>query len=136
MHKLCDFGWAAYACGDSRTTFCGTPLYVCPEVLKGEEYNTKADIWGLGIITYELVFGRVPFSIINQSDLMKIVSIPVTKIKDPVYFPGFGTTSEKLIPFIKGMLSKNPDDRPSLNEILSSDTFRTFQQRMSHFLKR
>lgn len=93
MHKLCDFGWAAYACGDSRTTFCGTPLYVCPEVLKGEEYNTKADIWGLGIITYELVFGRVPFSIINQSDLMKIVSILATKIKDPVYFPGFGTTS-------------------------------------------
>ena len=72
-YKLCDFGWAAYACGDNRTTFCGTPLYVCPEVLKGEEYNEKADIWGLGIVTYELTFGRVPFSIMNQNDLMKIV---------------------------------------------------------------
>ena len=81
VYKLCDFGWATYACGDSRTTFCGTPLYVCPEVLKGQEYDTKADIWGLGIITYELTFGRVPFSIISQQDLLKIVSLALLRSK-------------------------------------------------------
>ena len=37
-------------------------------------YNEKADVWGLGIVTYELTFGRVPFPILNQSDLMKIVN--------------------------------------------------------------
>ncbi len=52
VHKLCDFGWAAYTKGDTRTTFCGTPLYVCPEVLKGNEYDSKADVWGLGVLTY------------------------------------------------------------------------------------
>ena len=52
MFKICDFGWAAYAGGDRRTTFCGTPLYVSPEVLKGNEYDTKTDIWGLGILAY------------------------------------------------------------------------------------
>ena len=46
---------------------------MCPEVLKGEEYNSKADIWGLGVITYELAFGQVPFSILSQNDLLKIV---------------------------------------------------------------
>ena len=30
VYKLCDFGWAAYAKGESRSTFCGTPLYVSP----------------------------------------------------------------------------------------------------------
>ncbi len=71
----------------------------------------------MGIITYELTFGRVPFSIMNQSDLMKIVIIVLTKIKDPVYFPIWGNSNSNstLIKFIKRMLSKDPDQRPSLN---------------------
>ena len=74
MYKLCDFGWAVYTKGTSRHTFCGTPLYVSPEILKGDEYDEKTDIWGLGILTYRLIYGKVPFQINKIEDMNKIVN--------------------------------------------------------------
>jgi serine/threonine protein kinase len=60
-----------------RSTFCGTPLYVSPEVLKGDEYNQKIDIWAVGILTYELLIGRVPFKINTEADMAKIVNCKI-----------------------------------------------------------
>jgi serine/threonine protein kinase len=38
---------------------------VSPELLKRKSYNNKIDVWGLGILAYELLFGRVPFEIVS-----------------------------------------------------------------------
>jgi serine/threonine protein kinase len=57
--KIVDFGLAAKL--SSRRTFCGCYYYMAPEILKNQEYNEKADIWALGIILYEMVYGDVPF---------------------------------------------------------------------------
>jgi serine/threonine protein kinase len=56
-----------------RKTFCGTPLYVSLEILKGEEYNEKTDFWALGVILFEMLFGEDPFQIKRESELVKIV---------------------------------------------------------------
>jgi aurora kinase len=58
--KLCDFGWSARVQG-SRKTYCGTFDYAPPEILEHKEYDVSVDLWCLGVLTYELVTGRVPF---------------------------------------------------------------------------
>lgn len=57
-----------------RSTLCGTPLYLSPEVLIGDEYNEKIDIWAFGTLVYELFTGDNPFKIKNKFDLKKIVT--------------------------------------------------------------
>jgi len=51
---------------EKRETFCGTPLYVSPELLMGKTYDYKVDIWALGIMVYELLTGKLPFHITNE----------------------------------------------------------------------
>jgi serine/threonine protein kinase len=72
--KLCDFGWAVNKKEELRSTFCGTPLYLSPELLQGERYDEKVDLWAVGVLAYELVFGASPFNINEQGDLVKIVT--------------------------------------------------------------
>jgi serine/threonine-protein kinase ULK/ATG1 len=42
-------------------TYCGTPITMAPEILLRQQYDFKCDIWSLGIITYQLVYGLPPF---------------------------------------------------------------------------
>ena len=43
-------------------TQCGTPLYMPPEIIKNEEYDTKVDIWSVGCLVFEMMSGKMPFS--------------------------------------------------------------------------
>lgn len=58
-----------------RSTFCGTPLYVSPEILKGEQYDERIDLWSIGILAYEMLVGDIPFEITREEELIKIVLI-------------------------------------------------------------
>jgi serine/threonine protein kinase len=50
-------------------------LYSSPELLQGSKYNEKIDLWALGIMAYELRYGKAPFNIKNKSELSKIVMV-------------------------------------------------------------
>ena len=63
-YKVADFGFATKAdiLGRKKMTdICGTPLYMAPQLLNNEPYNAKSDIWSLGLMLYEMVFGYVPW---------------------------------------------------------------------------
>ena len=73
--KICDFGWAVHNKDSLRDTFCGTPLFLSPEMLRGDTYSEKIDNWAIGVICYEMLIGRPPFKIKTQQELEKIVDI-------------------------------------------------------------
>jgi len=60
MVKICDFGWAVHS-KQLRNTHCGTPLYISPQIVRLEQYSSKIDVWNIGILTYELLYGTIPF---------------------------------------------------------------------------
>jgi calcium/calmodulin-dependent protein kinase I len=60
--KIADFGLSKILSPDSMMqTACGTPIYVAPEVLKGEGYDKEVDIWSIGVVMYILLCGYPPF---------------------------------------------------------------------------
>ncbi len=63
--KLADFGFAKEINEQEfmLKTYCGTPITMAPEILQNEFYDKKCDIWSLGIIMFQLVYGRLPFAI-------------------------------------------------------------------------
>lgn len=59
---LTDFGMAKIVRkNELAMTFCGTPEYLCPEVILGYGCDRTADWWSLGILTYEMMYGLPPF---------------------------------------------------------------------------
>ena len=60
--KLTDFGWSNYIQEDEkRTTVCGTPIYLAPEIIKEQGHDEKVDLWCIGVLLFELTTGSVPF---------------------------------------------------------------------------
>lgn len=114
--KLTDFGWSNFKNEEIiRTTYCGTPEYLAPEMVKKQGHDTSVDIWSLGVLLFELLSGYAPFSGSNQDELFS--NIKKLKINWPNDFP----------PLAKNLISKilklNPKERISLDEILSHSWF-------------
>ncbi|WP_079109550.1 serine/threonine-protein kinase, partial [Streptomyces scabiei] len=109
MHPmLTDFGIARLADspGLTRTSeFVGTPAYVAPESAEGRPQTSAVDIYGAGILMYELVTGRPPFN--GQSALEVLHQHLSAEPRRP------STVPDPLWTVIERCLRKNPDERPS-----------------------
>ena len=93
-------------------TIVGTPYYLSPELCSDRPYGDKSDCWALGVILYECCTLRHPFDARNQCALiMKIMNTPV----EP---PPAENGSKELIALVLLLLQKDPDQRPSIKDIL------------------
>ncbi|KRX05181.1 Protein kinase-like domain [Pseudocohnilembus persalinus] len=112
--KLCDFGFAIHTPSNKRNTNCGTIDYYAPELAmnKGagrQGYDNRVDVWGIGVLAYELCCGRPPFeSRSREQTLQKITHLD---FKFPEFF------SKELKDFIQKFL-RYKEKRISIEQAL------------------
>jgi NIMA (never in mitosis gene a)-related kinase len=111
--KLGDFGVSRVLerTMDLAATQVGTPYYMPPEICNNSRYNSKCDIWSLGVMLYELMTLRLPFQGNSMKDLLRnIINRPHT--------PPSCQYSKQLRFLLDSMLHKNMRQRPAVNTFL------------------
>ncbi|XP_003707740.1 AKT serine/threonine protein kinase [Megachile rotundata] len=103
--KIADFGLCKEDITYGRTTktFCGTPEYLAPEVLEDIDYGRAVDWWGVGVVMYEMICGRLPFYNKDHEKLFTLI------IMEEVRFPR--TISNEAKDMLGGLLIKDPSKR-------------------------
>lgn len=101
--KLADFGFCKPMkdSKDLAQTMLGSPIYMAPEILKGEIYTMKADIWSLGVVLYEMLYGFCPFEERSIARLINLID------EGTVNFPSTVKVSKNTEDLIKRMLVKD-----------------------------
>ncbi|XP_035221038.1 uncharacterized protein LOC118193974, partial [Stegodyphus dumicola] len=108
--KIADFGLSnVFDEKNLLKTYCGSPLYASPEIVKGVPYyGPEVDCWSMGVLLYTLVYGAMPF---DGSNFKKLV----TQISEGDYFePKKKSNASELI---KKLLTVNPSKRATIVDI-------------------
>lgn len=104
--KLTDFGFAKKNDNNNiYKTICGSPIYMAPEIIKHSTYDNKTDLWSVGVILYEMLFGYPPFKASTQYELINRIET------EPIYIPNNINVSNECKDLLMKLLQKEPDNR-------------------------
>lgn len=91
---------------DARSnSFVGTHEYLAPEIIKGEGHGSPVDWWTLGVLLYELLYGRTPFKGTGDDDTLTNV------VSESLKFPDCPIVSFQCRDLVKSLLRKEPGNR-------------------------
>lgn len=115
--KVVDFGLAKAVAVTSAITKAGsvgTPLYMAPEMVRGERVGVEADIWALGVIMYEMLVGHLPFDGSHYAQIFQRIDDGVHR---PLHEAAPGIPAE-LADLVSRMLSRDVAARPNAAEVV------------------
>ena len=125
---ICDLGFAIYtndvSLKNTKQPFCvGTPGYMAPEMLHGQHYDCKADIFSAGVVLYLMLHYKSPFKSNDKEIVMKLnkecnVDFDFNNWKGYDY-----SYTEEQLHQLKKMMAKNPEDRYTAGQCLAHPAF-------------
>ncbi|XP_070543492.1 serine/threonine-protein kinase ULK3-like [Ptychodera flava] len=113
--KLADFGFALHFKED---VYChslrGSLLYMAPEIICQQKYDASVDLWSVGVILYECLFGQAPLASKSYAELEE-------KIRDtkPITLPRSIEVSENCRDLLLRLLQRDPKQRISFDDFFN-----------------
>lgn len=114
--KLCDFGFASISEEEEELGIKGSPLYMGPEIIITGKYDARADLWSIGVIFYECLFGKAPYSSKTIEELIEKV-----KNKQQIDYPPNSKISSECEDLLTRLLQHDPDKRISFQDFFNHD---------------
>ncbi|XP_068627107.1 serine/threonine-protein kinase ULK3 [Battus philenor] len=113
--KVADFGFAQHMTEEDPRSLRGSPLYMAPEMLRGR-YDARVDLWSVGVIMYECLFGRAPYSSATIKELVDKI-----QRQAPIEMPSQPAVSAGCQDLLTRLLQHDPDSRISYEEFFAHE---------------
>ncbi|CAG9790588.1 unnamed protein product [Diatraea saccharalis] len=113
--KVADFGFAQYLCSERGGGVRGSPLYMAPEMLAGA-YDARVDLWSVGVIMYECLFGKAPYSSNTFKELVDKI-----QNQEKIQIPPNSSISAGCRDLLSRLLKHDPDERISYEDFFNHE---------------
>ena len=124
--RILDFGLSKISIPNEKCTEpYGTLTYCAPEIILDEPYNKEVDMWSLGVMTYLMVSGRLPFNSDDENKIARKIAFD-----EPDYEKNscWKTLSYECIDFIKKLLNKDPKKRMVIEDAIKHPWFKKYEK--------
>ena len=121
--RILDFGLSKISTPNEKCTEpYGTLTYCAPEIILDEPYNKEVDMWSLGVMTYLMISGRLPFNAEDENKIARQIAFGEPDFNSDCW----KKVSKECINFIKRLLEKDPKKRMNIGDALKHDWFKKF----------